>query len=532
VKREPLRDVTATSVRVFGKGSRQRDEAMKSGAWAKRRGGPLFRSGLAMLGVFAFVGLTLPTAAGASGSQQVVITVSTSPASLVVGEETTFSATVTGSAGTPTGTVSFVDPSTDAAMCVATLSGGIGSCMAKVDPGLADYQDLIVTYSGDATYANSGATTQTPTTAASTSIDLTTSADPAAPLTTIVITAQVSADAPSEGTPTGTVTFSDSSGPISDGLDCENGASATSASYTQPLVNGVATCDLAYSTSQVQDVWARYFGAVGYSAAAPVGLTEIVQPDTQSSYWLVDSAGEIYAYGSGMPYWGAPTGLSAARRIVGTADTPFGFGYWMVGADGGVFSFGDAQFYGSTGDIHLNEPIVGMAATPDGGGYWLVASDGGIFSFGDAQFYGSTGAIRLNKPIVGMAATPDGGGYWLVASDGGIFAFGDAQFYGSTGSIHLNQPVVGMAATVDGTGYWLVAADGGIFSFGDAQFYGSTGAIHLNKPIVGMTATGDGAGYWFVASDGGVFSFGDAQFSGSRAGHPVAGPVVAMMAPV
>ena len=80
-----------------------------------------------------------------------------------------------------------------------------------------------------------------------------------------------------------------------------------------------------------------------------------------------------------------------------------------------------------------------MAATPDGGGYWLVASDGGIFTFGDAGFYGSTGDIRLNKPIVGMAATPDGGGYWLVASDGGIFTFGDASFYGSTGGIALEQ---------------------------------------------------------------------------------------------
>jgi hypothetical protein len=83
---------------------------------------------------------------------------------------------------------------------------------------------------------------------------------------------------------------------------------------------------------------------------------------------------------------------------------------------------GDAQFYGSTGAIHLNMPIVGMASTPTGHGYWLVASDGGIFSFGDAVFYGSTGAITLNKPIVGMASTPTGHGYWLVASDGGIFA--------------------------------------------------------------------------------------------------------------
>jgi hypothetical protein len=48
---------------------------------------------------------------------------------------------------------------------------------------------------------------------------------------------------------------------------------------------------------------------------------------------------------------------------------------------------------------------VGMAATPSGGGYWLVASDGGIFSFGDARFFGSTGSLVLTRPVVGMAST-------------------------------------------------------------------------------------------------------------------------------
>ena len=46
-----------------------------------------------------------------------------------------------------------------------------------------------------------------------------------------------------------------------------------------------------------------------------------------------------------------------------------------------------------------------MAATPDGGGYWLVASDGGLFSYGDARFYGSTGNRTLNEPVVAMAST-------------------------------------------------------------------------------------------------------------------------------
>src|SRR5437870_9016986 len=54
--------------------------------------------------------------------------------------------------------------------------------------------------------------------------------------------------------------------------------------------------------------------------------------------------------------------------------------------------------------MHLNQPVVGIAATPTGRGYWLVAADGGIFTFGRARFYGSTGAMHLNSPIVGMAA--------------------------------------------------------------------------------------------------------------------------------
>jgi hypothetical protein len=33
----------------------------------------------------------------------------------------------------------------------------------------------------------------------------------------------------------------------------------------------------------------------------------------------------------------------------------------------------------------------------------ISGSDGGIFSFGGAQFYGSMGGKPLNKPMVGMA---------------------------------------------------------------------------------------------------------------------------------
>jgi N-acetylmuramoyl-L-alanine amidase len=77
-----------------------------------------------------------------------------------------------------------------------------------------------------------------------------------------------------------------------------------------------------------------------------------------------------------------------------------------------------------------------LATTPSGDGYWIVGSDGGVFSYGDAGFHGSMGGHALNAPIVGITATPTGRGYWLIAQDGGIFAFGDAPFLGApTGQV-------------------------------------------------------------------------------------------------
>ena len=90
-----------------------------------------------------------------------------------------------------------------------------------------------------------------------------------------------------------------------------------------------------------------------------------------------------------------------------------------------------------------------MAVTPSSTGYWMVAADGGVFSLGDASFFGSMGATTLNAPVVGMAAAPDGQGYWLVAADGGVFAFGDAGFRGSMGGKAITAPIVGMAAYSD-----------------------------------------------------------------------------------
>jgi hypothetical protein len=232
-------------------------------------------------------------------------------------------------------------------------------------------------------------------------------------------------------------------------------------------------------------------------------------------YWSTTADGSVYSFG-GAPFFGSMGGLPLAKPIIGMTPTGDHGGYWQLASDGGIFSFGNAAFHGSTGAMRLNKPVVGMASTPSGNGYWLVASDGGIFSFGDARFFGSTGAMTLNKPIVAMATTKTGRGYWLVASDGGVFSFGDAGFLGSTGG-NAMFPIVDMTRTPSGNGYWLTTGVGDVLPFGDAKWVGGADKIGFcDLPnVVGLTTTHTGNGYWLQAADGNVFAFGDAVDHGS-----------------
>ena len=204
---------------------------------------------------------------------------------------------------------------------------------------------------------------------------------------------------------------------------------------------------------------------------------------------------------------------------------PATHGYWLVGSDGGIFSFGTAGFHGSTGSIHLQRPIVGITPTADRNGYWLVASDGGIFAFGDAGFYGSIPGAglhpagsglphSLNAPIVGMVPSSDGGGYFMVSSDGGVFAFGDAGFAGSCPGIGgCHGAAVAVMPDAAGKGYWVVTSSGSVYPFGVAVNYGQPGAG--GPSITSAVATPNGRGYWLLNSAGSVFAYGNAAFLGS-----------------
>ena len=221
----------------------------------------------------------------------------------------------------------------------------------------------------------------------------------------------------------------------------------------------------------------------------------------------------------------APTTPPATTPVAPPAPT---YGYWLVGSDGGIFTFGSAQFYGSTGSIRLQRPVVGISPTANKGGYWLVASDGGIFAFGDAGYFGSIPGDglspagsglphSLNAPIVAMVPSSDGGGYFMVASDGGVFAFGDARFAGSCPGIGgCSGAAVAVVPDASGNGYWLVTQTGNVYAFGDAPFYGAPG--NQGSPVTSAVRTADGGGYWVLLADGAVYAYGDAVSRGGPVG--------------
>jgi hypothetical protein len=147
-----------------------------------------------------------------------------------------------------------------------------------------------------------------------------------------------------------------------------------------------------------------------------------------------------------------------------------------VASDGGIFTFGDANFFGSAAGVS-SAPVVGAVITSTGHGYWLASQNGGVFSFGDAPFYGSMGGQALSDPIVAMAATPGDGGYWLLPSV-------VPQVVGPTISFGSSGPaVLAVQQQLTSLGYWLGTPNG---VFGDS----TQQAVYAIQKAAGIPANG------------------------------------------
>ncbi len=271
--------------------------------------------------------------------------------------------------------------------------------------------------------------------------------------------------------------------------------------------------------------------------------------------YLAGSNGSVYTFGDAV-YRGSLGGLTlgsasfpapivamstvALPSAMATQGTMPGWGgYYLAGANGSVYTFGDAVYRGSLGGVPLERPggsgnAVSAMVTQGGIGYWLIEADGtvsspnpsagGIFSFGSAEAVtGQLASVVLSGPAVAVAGSPAGAGLWLADAGGQVVALGGAPSYGSLRIADVQGPIVAMSPTPDGKGYYLAGANGWVYPFGDAVYRGSLGGLTLGSasfpaPIVAMAVTPDGRGYYLAGANGSVYTFGDAVYQGSLGG--------------
>ncbi len=112
--------------------------------------------------------------------------------------------------------------------------------------------------------------------------------------------------------------------------------------------------------------------------------------------------------------------------------SPNAKGLYIVGSGGWVESVnGDLPYHGSLSRVKLNGPIVDGAITSQCDGYWLLGSDGGVFTFGSARFHGSLSGVISGHSARSILPLPDGSGYWILLRSGKVYALGNCAYLGS-----------------------------------------------------------------------------------------------------
>jgi hypothetical protein len=187
---------------------------------------------------------------------------------------------------------------------------------------------------------------------------------------------------------------------------------------------------------------AGFYGSLPSAGIRPFGVLVGITPTSDGDgYWLLGADGGVFAFGDA-GFYGSPQSTGLGMSVAALQATPDGKGYLTMPTFGDApLTEGDAALPSDRqpGPMTLTTLVSGGAITSDAKGFWEVGTDGGVFTFGDAGFYGSLPGVGAAPaaPVIGLARTADGGGYWLVGADGGVFAFGNAQFYGSAGGSGL-----------------------------------------------------------------------------------------------
>ncbi len=193
---------------------------------------------------------TLPSSLLSSGTA-----LGSAPNPSVFGQNVTLTATVSGSAATPTGTVTFKDGATTLQSGVA-LSSGVATYQTTAF-STGTHSTLSAIYSGDSTYSGStGGASQT-VSKANTSISISNDTpDPSVVGQSVSVSASVAVTSPGSGTPTGSITITGSN---------------TTGCTINPLSNG--SCSLTFTAQGAQTLNASYGGDTNFNGSSTSSST-------------------------------------------------------------------------------------------------------------------------------------------------------------------------------------------------------------------------------------------------------------------
>ena len=439
------------------------------------------------------------------------------------GQAVSFTATLSGVLGTPTGMVQFQIDGVNFGSAAPVSSGSASS--GALTTLTAGNHTIGAIYSGDTNYLGSKGTLTQTVNKAATSSSVTSSGISFVYGQNVTFTAKIAITAPGAGTPTGTVTFVD--GQISLGSVAVSAGSA--ALTTQTLTAGSHTISAVYNGDN------NFSGSTGTvsqqitQAATTITLTSSVNPSVSGQ-----QIGFTAMLSATAPGRGIPTGtvtFNNGSNTLGTGTLSAGSAVLSIGLPVGGYSIsavyaGDINFTGSTTTVltqtvtqassslgisspanpsALNQPVAFIATVSP------VAPAGGVAT-GTVQFqldganFGA--AVALSN---GAASSPSISTLSLGLHNIQAAYSGDVNFKVSSGTLTQTVNPFGPPSLFIVTGFPSpsVAGTGGSFSATIQDGFGNTvtnytGTVNFSSTDVQAVLP---SGYTFLASDKGTKTF-------------------------
>lgn len=429
----------------------------------------------------------------------------------------TFRATVSGSGGTPTGSVDFTLTSGAETLASATSSlDDTGQAIFTVSALPAGTISVTAVYSGDAMFAGStGSMTQT-VSQASTTVNVTSSKNPANFGASITFTATVSSE--TGAVPTGSLTFQDESSALGQAVTLDE--------------NGTAQLTVSTLTAGQHNIAGYFSGDMNFLAAdsSSAPLLQTINP--ASTTITVSSSSNSITYGTAVTFTAVVIGTVNAPPT-GTVDFRDGaldLGSATLDVSGralltlsslsagphniSAYYFGDANFLGSdSSSSPLPQTVTPAGTTTSLTSSLNPASFGTTITFAAVVMSSTSGAptgtvtFQDGTSILGSSAVGAGGAATLSVStlavgSHSIFASysGDSNFQASdTASTPLMQTVTALSTTTT------------VSSSANPSVYGQT--VSFTATIGGSGGTPAGTVVFTLVSATGSISSGPVPLS-------------------